>query len=66
MLRCKCGEMAYGNDGSVKVKDKRTGKVIKVICSECAGRNIPKTPQYRRTDKYRAWRDYPSKDTEEE
>ena len=69
MPRCACGRSVGDNVGAVKVMDKRTGKMIKVICSECAGRHRPGVPRYtskesKRADKYNSWRNYKSLDEE--
>ena len=54
MFRCKCGETVGGNDSSVKIKNKKTGKIIKVICAECVSKHSPKMVLFRKSDNRRA------------
>ena len=64
MPRCKCGKSVSGSDGSVAIREKKTGRLIKVICAECASHHRPKVVCYkdqkdRSDNKYNAWRNYP-------
>lgn len=61
MRRCACGRPVILDVGAVKVMDVHTGRVIRVICSECVDKHRPSMHGGRKkrgADKYNAWRNY--------